>query len=63
MHEYGLTLINELKPEHYDAIILAVGHEQFINMGAAAIRALGQEGHVLFDLKSILPKDSVDARL
>ena len=62
-HEYGLTLINELKPDHYDAIILAVGHSQYLEMGADAIRALGQDGHVLYDIKSLLPKDSVDARL
>lgn len=62
-HEYGLTLINELKPNHYDAIILAVGHNQYMEMGAEKIRALGQDGHVLYDIKSLLPKDSVDARL
>jgi len=63
LHEYGLNLITELKPNHYDAIILAVGHDQYVSMGAPAIRALGQEGSVLFDIKSILPKESVDARL
>ena len=62
-HEYGLTLINDLKPNHYDAIILAVGHNQYMTMGAEAIRALGKDGHVLYDIKSLLPKDSVDARL
>ena len=62
-HEYGLSLISELKPNHYDAIILAVGHTQYLNMGAKSIRALGKDGHVLYDIKSLLPKDSVDARL
>jgi len=62
-HEYGLTLTNELAPNHYDAIILAVGHEQYLSMGADAIRALGKDGHVLYDIKSLLPKDEVDARL
>lgn len=62
-HEYGLNLISDLKPHHYDAIILAVGHNQYMSMGAEAIRALGKEGHVLYDIKSLLPKDSVDARL
>jgi UDP-N-acetyl-D-glucosamine/UDP-N-acetyl-D-galactosamine dehydrogenase len=62
-HEYGLTLTKELKNDHYDAIILAVGHTQYVSMGAEAIRALGRDGHVLYDIKSLLPKDAVDARL
>ena len=62
-HEYGLTLTNELKLNHYDAIILAVGHEQFVKMGAEEIRSLGREVHVFFDIKSVLPKATVDARL
>jgi len=62
-HEYGLKLTEELKPNHYDAIILAVGHEQYLSMGAEAIRGLGKETHVLYDIKSLLPKDAVDARL
>ena len=62
-YEYGLSLTEELKPNHYDAIILAVGHTQYLDMGAADIRMLGRDGHILYDVKSILPKDSVDARL
>lgn len=62
-HEYGLTLTKELKNDHYDAIILAVGHTQYLSMGAEAIRALGHDGHVLYDIKSLLPKDAVDSRL
>ncbi len=62
-HEYGLTLTEELKNDHYDAIILAVGHSQYLSMGAEAIRALGHDGHVLYDIKSLLPKDAVDSRL
>jgi len=62
-HEYGLTVTETLKTGHYDAIILAVGHKQYVEMGAAQIRALGQPGHVLFDIKSVLPVADVDARL
>lgn len=62
-HEYGLKLTSELKEDHYDAIIVCVGHNEFREMGADAIRKLGKEKHVLFDVKHILPKDSVDARL
>jgi UDP-N-acetyl-D-galactosamine dehydrogenase len=62
-HEYGLELIKEPKAGDYDAIILCVGHNAFREMGAGAIRALGKPNHVLFDVKHILPKDAVDARL
>lgn len=62
-HEYGLDLIDAPAAEGYDAIILCVGHDKFRAMGAPAIRALGKLNHVLFDVKHILPKDAVDARL
>ena len=61
--EYGLDLIGELKPDGYDAIILAVGHRQFLGMGAEKLRALGKPGCVLFDVKQLLPADQVDGRL
>lgn len=62
-HEYGLELIQDPQPGSYDAIILCVGHQKFRDMGADTIRALGKPNHVLFDVKHILPKDAVDARL
>ncbi|HTF96238.1 MAG TPA: Vi polysaccharide biosynthesis UDP-N-acetylglucosamine C-6 dehydrogenase TviB [Cellvibrio sp.] len=62
-HEYGLELIQELQAGSYDAIILCVGHQKFREMGTDAIRALGKPNSVLFDVKHVLPKDSVDARL
>jgi len=62
-HEYGITPISELKHNHYDAIILAVNHRQFYEMGADAIRKLGKSNAVLFDVKSMLPRSSVDDRL
>lgn len=62
-HEYGLELISAPQTGSYDAIILCVGHDKFRAMGADAIRALGKPQHVLFDVKHILPKNAVDARL
>ena len=62
-HEYGLELIKEPQPGNYDAIILCVGHQAFRDLGAEAIRKFGKSNHVLFDVKHILPKESVDARL
>lgn len=61
-NEYDLSL-TEPKSGHYDAIILAVGHNEFKTMGANAIRQLGKDTHVLYDLKYVLDKSDVDMRL
>lgn len=64
-HEYKITLIEQsaLAPKAYDAIILAVGHSQFKEMGAKKIRALGKESHVLYDIKYLLDSSESDLRL
>ncbi len=62
-HEYGITPIGTPKPGSYDAIILAVAHHQFKDMGASAIRALGKHDAVLYDLKYVLDPQGVDLRL
>lgn len=62
-HEYGITPVGEPRQGQYDAIVLAVAHRQFAEMGASAIRALGKPQHVLYDLKYILPADQSDLRL
>ena len=61
--EYGITLVESPVNGDYDAIILAVGHNQFKTLGSEGIRAFGKENSVLFDVKYVLPKDEVDARL
>lgn len=62
-HEYGLSLIEQAERGFYDAIVLAVGHNEFKALGAESIRAFGKEEHVLYDLKYVLDKESVDMRL
>jgi len=47
----------------YDALILAVAHRDFIDLGPAALRSLGKAQCVLYDVKSVLPGDQVDGRL
>jgi len=61
--EYGIKPLAEPRAGAYDAIILAVSHRQFQDMGAARIRALGRPGAVLFDVKHALPASAVDGRL
>ncbi|MFW2056741.1 Vi polysaccharide biosynthesis UDP-N-acetylglucosamine C-6 dehydrogenase TviB [Acinetobacter haemolyticus] len=62
-HEYGITPVQSVEDNTYDAVILAVAHEQFKKMGAAAIRALGKNNHVLYDLKYVLSQAESDIRL
>ena len=62
-HEYGIDPIAEPQPGHYDAIILAVAHRQFQEMGVERLRALGKPGAVLFDVKYLFPATTVDGRL
>ena len=62
-HEYGLVPIAKANAGTYDAIILAVAHHQFKEMGAAAIRALGKTTTVLYDLKYVLSVLDSDLRL
>jgi UDP-N-acetyl-D-galactosamine dehydrogenase len=61
--EYGLELIAAPQAGAYDAIVLAVAHEQFTELGAKAIRAFGCPQAVLFDVKSVLPREAADLRL
>lgn len=62
-HEYGISPISNLENGKYDAVILAVAHQQFKVMGADAIRALGKADHVLYDLKYVLSQAESDLRL
>ncbi len=61
--DHGLAPIAAPQGGAYHAILLAVGHRRFVEMGATAIRALGRPGHVFFDLKSVFPARESDLRL
>ncbi|MCI3204949.1 MULTISPECIES: Vi polysaccharide biosynthesis UDP-N-acetylglucosamine C-6 dehydrogenase TviB [Pandoraea] len=62
-HEYGITPVESPVPGSYDAIILAVAHEQFKAMGPDAIRTFGKTTSVLYDLKYVLTANQSDLRL
>lgn len=62
-HEYKLTPLSEPVVGAYDAVILAVAHQQFKQLGAAGIRSFGKQAHVLYDLKYLLPQQDSDLRL
>jgi len=63
IHEYAVHPIEKPETGTYDAIILAVSHHQFKEMGAENIHLLGKENHVLYDIKYLLNTDEVDGRL
>lgn len=62
-HEYGITPVNHPTAGQYDAVILAVAHDEFKEMGIEAIRSLGKASHVLYDLKYVLAQSESDIRL
>ena len=56
-------MVSGYRADYYDAIVLAVSHDEFKDMGVERIRMLGKKSHVLYDLKYVLAKDDVDMRL
>jgi UDP-N-acetyl-D-galactosamine dehydrogenase len=60
---YGIELIKNLKTTDYDGILLAVPHTDIRLMGVEAIRDLGSDNCILFDLKSVFSSDDSDLRL
>ncbi len=61
--EYGLEVISRPDDGCYDAIVLAVAHREFEEMGSASVRALGKANHVLYEVKYVFPSAEVDGRL
>ncbi|WP_201313974.1 Vi polysaccharide biosynthesis UDP-N-acetylglucosamine C-6 dehydrogenase TviB [Dyella sp. EPa41] len=62
-HEYALSPVASPVPGDYDAVIVAVGHRQFIELGVDGIRGYGKPDSVVYDVKYVLPRDAVDGRL
>jgi UDP-N-acetyl-D-galactosamine dehydrogenase len=60
-HEYGFCMVDALDPAGYDAIVLAVAHDQFLALDMHQLKA--QKGAVIYDVKGVLPREVVDARL
>lgn len=63
MHEYGICTKAKIEKEFYDAIVIAVGHKQFLDMGIQKIRSYGKKEAILFDVKNIFKKSDVDGQL
>jgi UDP-N-acetyl-D-galactosamine dehydrogenase len=61
--EHAFSPVETPENGAYDAMIVAVAHRQFAEMGPEAIRALGKPGAVLYDIKGIFGKSGSDLRL
>jgi UDP-N-acetyl-D-galactosamine dehydrogenase len=62
-HEYGIELTTPSEQGAYDAIIIAVPHAQFRQMGPSAIKGLGRQASVIYDLKYVMAPEDSDLRL
>ena len=62
-HEYGISPISAPEDNAYDGLLVAVAHNQFKEQGIDAIRTLGREAHVIYDLKGVLGAGDSDLRL
>jgi len=63
VHEYGIKPINKPIEGKYDAILLAVAHDEFKELTLEQIKAFGKDNHVLYDIKYLLKANEVDGRL
>ncbi|SMM98259.1 UDP-glucose dehydrogenase [uncultured Candidatus Thioglobus sp.] len=63
MYEYNIKPIDQPKIGKYDAILLAVAHDEFKALSVEQIRAFGKGNHVLYDIKYLLDANEVDGRL
>lgn len=62
-HEYGIFPVRRLKEKAYDAVVIAVAHSLFRDLGVRKIRSLGKPTHLLFDVKYLFAAGQADQRL
>jgi len=63
IREYGVRPIELPTKNSYDAIVLAVAHDDFLDLSIDEIRSFGKKNHIIYDLKYVLEKSEVDGRL
>ena len=63
LNEYGIKLINYPAKDTYDAILLAVAHDEFKALSLEKIKAYGRKSHVVYDIKYLLKVNESDGRL
>jgi len=63
VHEYDIEPIDQPVKGKYDAILLAVAHDEFKQLSLEQIKVFGKDNHVLYDIKYLLDANEVDGRL
>ncbi|WP_168405052.1 Vi polysaccharide biosynthesis UDP-N-acetylglucosamine C-6 dehydrogenase TviB [Acinetobacter indicus] len=63
LHEYGLMPIKDIKKQTYDAIVIAVSHDEFRELGIEKIKEFGCENCVIYDLKYSFDKTATTIRI
>jgi len=63
VHEYNIKPIDSPEQGKYDAILLAVAHDEFKELSLEQIKSFGRDRHVLYDIKYLLNANEVDGRL
>ena len=61
--KYGIDLVDRLQADFYDAIVIAVAHEEYKRTGIVDLRKLGKDAHVLYDIKHLFPHSDTDLTL
>ena len=61
--EYGFAPICAIEQGQYDAIIIAVAHDEFKQMTVSDFKKLGKDQYVLYDLKYVMDKEHSNIRL
>jgi nucleotide sugar dehydrogenase len=61
--KYNVNIVSSLTPSHYDGVVIAVPHDEIVEMGAESIRNLCSESGVVYDVKCIFDRDQTDLRL
>lgn len=62
-HEYGIKMAADMPPGPFDAIVLAIKHDELADIPVQTFRKMLVPGGLLYDMKSVLPVDASDARL
>ena len=60
MHEYGIVTTNKLPTEKYDAVVLAVSHDEFLKLDLSTLK---KEKAIVYDVKGVLDLDLIDGKL
>ena len=63
VYEYNIKPIDQPEAGKYDAILLAVAHDEFKALSVEQIKAFGKDNHVLYDIKYLLVSNDSDGRL